>query len=249
MDCVRFEELLGKYLDHELSEEEAAEFHAHEKVCLSCAEKTKILQKALKAAAQEEEIPFECAQNWRRAVRKESSPAKRIQFYRRLVSVAAALLVLLAGVGLWQGLGNRQEADRQSTEFLMKEASLSAPKANGAMPEAGAASSAYGMGTEEAAQTPAPQDQTMLGATSRAMDANSWTVLCSDPGGLSLQLADWAKANGFLVSFNPGENSVILHPDNAAVLTQWLKDHAISPQTAAVNDNASGEITVFFVKD
>ena len=264
MDCIHFEELLGRYLDQELSEEEASEFHAHEMTCSCCAEKVKIFQNAMRAAAQDEEIPAECAENWRRTIKWESSPQRRIKKYRRIMTIAAVVVLLLAGVGLWSNMGggHKQKTAERATSLTQGSADsneLQQPAAaNAPMPSSAAGDSSFsakGAGISEAApqSTAAPQsdstNQMMLNGTYDNTAGDVWTVVCDNPGDTAKKLVSWAEGNSSLVSFIPDENRVILHLENVNELEQWLNGYNISSRQSqkSVSGNIAEEINVQFV--
>lgn len=105
MNCERFRATLDQYIDSELSEEERMAMEEHTLGCDDCAE---LLNQALTTATLCAElneglsVPLDCQAAWRRAVREEAAQARKAPkwlIWRRTLSVAAAVLVLMLAVG------------------------------------------------------------------------------------------------------------------------------------------------------
>ena len=101
MDCKEAQMLLDALVDGELSAEQEAELLAHVHACEACMEEYKaamLLKDCLKDMDEEIAVPLEAQAAWRRAIHAEAKK-KLSRKWMRVVSVAAAALVLVVGMG------------------------------------------------------------------------------------------------------------------------------------------------------
>lgn len=101
MGCEEARLLLDAYVDGELSAQQEADLLAHVHACEACKgefEAAMLLKDCLKDMDEEVAVPLEAQAAWRRAVHAEAK-RKFTRKWTRVVSAAAAALVLVLGVG------------------------------------------------------------------------------------------------------------------------------------------------------
>lgn len=102
MECREVRMLLDALVDGELSARQEAELHAHVHACEACMEEYKaamLLKDCLKDMDEEIAVPLEAQAAWRRAIHAEAKK-KLSRKWMRVASVAAAMLVMVGGIGL-----------------------------------------------------------------------------------------------------------------------------------------------------
>jgi len=99
MNCEVFRENIDAYIDGELESAIRLEMERHAEACGPCMKMLKeagMLQELLSGMS-EEDVPLKAQAAWRRAVREEAKKKTLAPWMRSIASVAAALVVLVAG--------------------------------------------------------------------------------------------------------------------------------------------------------
>lgn len=107
MNCEKFVALLPQYPDQMPDSETLQAFLAHAAECPGCAAllaEQEALLASLQTLDDELEIPAAFSQGWRKAVREDAKPKRRMIPWQRITAVAAAFaLVLFGGTALMRG--------------------------------------------------------------------------------------------------------------------------------------------------
>ena len=141
MDCTQVNDMLDLLMDGALSEEAREAMEAHGRECPQCAaaiRATRQLKALFEQMEPEADVPLEAQARWRGAVREASKLQKRKRLMRWIAS-AAAVVVVLAGVGLTFSL---QGAPKQNTALSIEAQSAAELPAAGAVTEEKAAQQA-----------------------------------------------------------------------------------------------------------
>ena len=119
MDCTQVNDMLDLLMDGALSEEAREAMEAHGRECPQCAaaiRATRQLKALFEQMEPEADVPLEAQARWRGAVREASKLQKRKRLMRWIAS-AAAVVVVLAGVGLTFSL---RGAPKQNTALSIE---------------------------------------------------------------------------------------------------------------------------------
>jgi anti-sigma factor RsiW len=119
--CKEVRGLLSPYADRELDLVRSVAIDRHLEECPACAaavERIQSLSRALGDPTLYYPAPPELRQRVRTAVRRASQPARRLAWRPLLVSTAAAILVALAGWGVFRGLSVPTRDERLAREVV-----------------------------------------------------------------------------------------------------------------------------------
>ena len=123
MDCRQVNDMLDLLMDGALGDEEREAMEAHGQECPQCAaaiRATRQLKALFEQMEPEADVPLEAQAKWRGAVREASKRRKQKRLMRWIAS-AAAVIVVLAGVGLTFSL---RGAPKQNTALSIEPQSV-----------------------------------------------------------------------------------------------------------------------------
>lgn len=115
MKCEDFRRLIDAYIDGELDKDQVCEMLAHAQNCEKCRHELKLAEmlKSTMRGMDDDIVPPLAAQAaWRNAIKVESRKVRMKKMYKYLGTAAAALVVLVGSVSLFNPFGNSSEPQK-----------------------------------------------------------------------------------------------------------------------------------------
>ncbi len=131
MDCLKYEELINKYFDNELSEEEKRELFSHLEACDSCENTFDDLSKIREFLKEPMvELPSDFKEKLHDKLVKETK-VKKISKRNTFIKIGSIAAVVLVAIGIWNPLSNKMNMKSEGaldSDTMLKEEAVAGEK-------------------------------------------------------------------------------------------------------------------------